>query len=192
MIGLHGKMGSGKDTVLERLQAAQPATFQQVSFAAKLKEATAELLGTTVEKLEELKRDDSWRLILGEYGKIDQMVGEGLTIREVLQRMGTEVGRNLFGDNFWVDQAMAVVDRYDTIPVFTDVRFENEALAIRERGGVIVRVIGDYEDTGDHASEVPLPDALVDFTIDNSRRDDGFAALDRHVTFLLDEIGVSL
>ena len=187
MIGIHGKMGSGKDTVLERMQAARPATFQQASFAAKLKESAAALFGCTVEDLEEAKRRPKSVVMVKDMDT--GQIGAFLTIREFLQRYGTESHRDVFGQNFWVEIAMNAALRYDRIPVFTDVRFENEALAIRERGGIIVCIIGPDEDTGGHASEVPLPSSLVDFRIDNSRRDDNFASLDRHVHFLLDSIG---
>jgi len=191
LIGLHGKMGSGKDTVLLRMQALKPDAYEQASFAAALKEATSALLGISVEKLEELKRDDSYRLVLGEYGKLDQMVGEGLTVRAVLQRMGTEVGRDIFGKYFWVDIAMKKIERDEwkhatrrvepPTYVFTDARFENEALAIIDRGGEVWHIIGHDEDTGDHASETPLPGELIRWTINNTLRGDDFEHLDLQI-----------
>lgn len=191
MIGLHGKMGSGKDTLLERMRL-QDSRFERHSFADPLKESACALLGISRYVMEELKREDEVALVWDhhEYGVIDAF--PEITMRAFLQRYGTEAHRDVFGQNFWVDQAMRIVDRSpgSSIPVFTDVRFENEALSIRARGGFIVHVIGDDVDTGDHASEAPLPPALIDFTIDNSMRGDEFAALDRHITFLLDELGV--
>lgn len=51
---------------------------------------------------------------------------------------------------------------------------------------MIVRVLGDNEETGGHASEAGLPDGLINFVIDNDIRDDDFANLD----YQLLQIGV--
>jgi hypothetical protein len=53
--------------------------------------------------------------------------------------MGTEVGRNIFGSNFWVDQAFKKAEQYDKV-VFSDCRFINEAEAVMSRGGAVWRV----------------------------------------------------
>jgi hypothetical protein len=60
-------------------------------------------------------------------------------VRVLLQRFGTDVGRELFGEDFWVEQAFRGLGDEDV--VFTDVRFLNEAEAIRERGGVVWQVV---------------------------------------------------
>jgi hypothetical protein len=52
--------------------------------------------------------------------------------------------------------------------LFSDVRFPNEAAAIRERGGKVIRVNrAGLESTDDHASERPIPADLVDEEIPN-------------------------
>lgn len=60
-------------------------------------------------------------------------------VRELLQRCGTEAGRQVIGENVWVDATLR--DLGDTPVVVTDVRFRNEADAIRARGGIVVRVV---------------------------------------------------
>lgn len=188
MIGIHGKMGSGKDTLLERLRL-RSAKFQRHSFADPLKRSAAVLLGMTDEQLDKWKRDGSYRVRVTH----DGYTVKDLTIRTYLQRYGTEAHRDIFGDNFWVDQAMRVADQSpeDAIPVFTDVRFENEALAIIARGGRIIQVSGPDEDTGEHASEKPLPIDLVDYMLGNSKRDDDFEALDAQVDWLIENWGMA-
>jgi len=52
---------------------------------------------------------------------------------------GTEVGRELFGENFWIDQAFKRADEYERV-VFSDVRFPNEAHAIEQKGGEVWRI----------------------------------------------------
>jgi hypothetical protein len=76
----------------------------------------------------------------------------GDEIRRLLQRLGTEAGRQTMWDSIWIDAAFANLDT-DKI-VVTDARFYNELDAIRERGGKIWRVerpgVGPLND---HASE---------------------------------------
>lgn len=77
--------------------------------------------------------------------------------RELLQRMGTEVGRELYGESFWVDRVLSqiLVDGhvaknacgevvFTQVPgdfVITDVRFPNEADAVQSVGGKIYKVV---------------------------------------------------
>jgi hypothetical protein len=89
--------------------------------------------------------------------------------RVLLQRMGTEVGRNLFGQDFWVEQALAGIARDGgTRYVFTDVRFPQEFDAIRARGGRLWRVMRPgVGPVNDHPSETALDhhftwDSLID------------------------------
>ena len=60
-------------------------------------------------------------------------------VRELLQRMGTEVGRALYGESFWVDRVMGQIEP-DGKYVITDVRFSNEADAVRKAGGRLFRI----------------------------------------------------
>ena len=73
-------------------------------------------------------------------------------IRELLQRLGTEVGRDLYGENFWVDRVgaqMQIGGNY----VITDVRFPNEADFIHRRGGNLFRIDRGNRAANGHASE---------------------------------------
>jgi hypothetical protein len=79
---------------------------------------------------------------------------------------GTEVGRQMFGENFWVDIALNGIK--ETNAVITDVRFRNEADAIKKAGGQVWRInrngIGPVTD---HSSEVDLDKYDFDYVIDN-------------------------
>jgi len=73
-------------------------------------------------------------------------------IRHLLQRLGTEVGRDLYGENFWVDRVgaqMQIGGNY----VITDVRFPNEADFIHRRGGNLFRIDRGNRAANGHASE---------------------------------------
>ena len=76
--------------------------------------------------------------------------------RFVLQTLGTEWGRNYIADDIWVRCLRARAEQFDRI-VVDDVRFENEAQAIKDMGGemwMIKRpsVVNDF----DHPSEGAL------------------------------------
>lgn len=81
------------------------------------------------------------------------------TRRQIMQHVGTECFR-AFDDWHWIKQAMLTVDRAqsDGSPrvVLTDLRFENEAAAIRQLGGQVwwIRKIGGARTThSEHVSE---------------------------------------
>jgi hypothetical protein len=74
--------------------------------------------------------------------------------------------------NYWVDKAFASIPDKTDIAVFTDVRFHNEAWAIKERGGYLIEVVRLNQDgtrfyaddrPKDHPSELDLDDYNWDF-----------------------------
>lgn len=192
LIGMNGKKQAGKDTAYMRLlylygTGDSAVLVERRSFADKLYESTARALGCSIAELYEWKLDPNIRIEVYRYQAKKQAVRGGRRIRVLgdfrglLQRYGTEAHREIFDDDFWVKAVDLTTESDDDIVVVTDVRFPNEAQAIKDAGGYVVRLVGppEIEDAGDaHASEVPLEDELVDFTIDNSHRDDGFAELD--------------
>jgi hypothetical protein len=212
ILGFHGKLGSGKDTAGERMAAIVSLPSQRLSFAAKLKESAAAFFDIDVADWETYKNDPEVQILLtvgykpalitvdlDETGAIQAQVAEieepnvvrAMTAREALQRWGTESHRSIFGDNFWVEQALADYEHdFKKLTYFTDARFENEARAILGMGGHIVRVTGANEETGTHASETVLPQNLITFEIDNTIRDDNFANLDSQLRDLAIFLGL--
>jgi hypothetical protein len=59
--------------------------------------------------------------------------GRGVTVRQVLERLGTDWGRRL-NPAMWTQRFLATAAPYTIV---TDVRFANEVAAIRARGGVV-------------------------------------------------------
>jgi hypothetical protein len=181
IIGLHGKMGAGKNEAAKRLARLSSLPVVEVSYAAKLKESAAALLGCTVADLERWKNDPMMTVVLCNLENEDPL--DVRTVRSFLQRYGTEAHRDVFGEDFWLDAALPAerngirgrVAYDESLYVVTDVRFPNEAQRIRDLGGIVVGIIGPSDDTGSHASEVPLD---CDLWINNTRRDDGYATLD--------------
>lgn len=200
LIGLHGKKRSGKDAAYARISKLYGSQYKvrRASFADLLYESAAEAVDVTVGDLQDYKSDPYIRVQVVNLRPfpsanfVGQEVISDLTIREFLQRYGTEAHRDVFGDDFWVDQ----VDLFhgtDEIVVCTDVRFENEARAILRSGGVVVQVLGpdDVEGADDtHASETPLPEDLVTYRLDNSLRTDDFENLDNKIQCLLELVQV--
>lgn len=114
----------------------------------------------------------------------------GMTPRNAMQLLGTEWGRELVHTELWISAwAQAVEDLPPLnweepdikLVVCDDVRFPNEADAIRARGGIVVRIDrpGAGSSSGaDHASE--QLDFEPDYTIhNNGSRADFFAHIDR-------------
>lgn len=192
LIGLHGKAGSGKDAACEFIKewGAAHYSVRREAFADRLKISAARALGfegagvecvdfcndlkfaatITVEfDNEALKKSSSFT---------SKWTGWSISGREYLQYYGTEAHREVFGTDFWID---AVRDTYDPeeILVVTDVRFENEARAIREAGGQVWHIIRpEVEIAGNtHASEQPLGADLTDLTITNGGTLDQYRGL---------------
>ena len=153
IVGVVGLAGAGKDTFAEVL--VEEYGYKRVSFADKMREALLAL-----DPIVHLDYSDVWA---GEPVRLsaavtmhgwDRAKRDIPEVRQLLQRMGTEVGRDLFGLDFWVDQALCCVGPADKV-VVTDVRFDNEADAIRKRHGLLVRINrpGIEPLPGGHASE---------------------------------------
>lgn len=159
LIGLSGYARSGKDTVAEMLW---PFGYVRRSFATPLKDAVYAL-----DPLVGQDMTERVAALVDEYGWDEVKVGVP-EARRLLQRMGTEVGRVLFGEDFWVERAFASL-RPGAAYVFADCRFPNEAKAIRAAGGQVWRVerpgVGPITD---HPSETSLDDWDFDLVLDNS------------------------
>jgi len=88
-------------------------------------------------------------------------------IRGLLQRLGTDCGRQLLGDNIWVESAFNALDP-DNRYAFADCRFLNEAEAVRSRGGLVIRIerpgVGP---ANAHPSETSLDGYDFDYVVQN-------------------------
>lgn len=153
VIGLTGRARSGKDTVAEYLVADHG--FKQVAFAGLLKEAAGLLFGLSYDQL---------------HGGLKEVVDPywGRSPREILQLMGTESFRCVFGDDFWVKALERRVGQAEKV-VVSDVRFDNEAEWVRAQGGQVVRLVRDSaEAVRSHVSEAGVHESLVDWAVENN------------------------
>lgn len=144
VIGLCGPEGAGKSTVARLLAEHHGAEI--LPFAEPLKRMILALgvdpkhvFGTPAEKLEPL-----------------ELFG-GKSARVVLQRLGTEWGRQQIDDEFWVRAWLQRVKKaHAGVVVADDLRFANEAAAVQSLGGCIVcivRSLNDFQRKPKHASE---------------------------------------
>jgi hypothetical protein len=173
IIGLTGLKGSGKDEVGAIL--VKEHGFERRAFADPLKKSIAALFNIPFSKIEQYKNDSNVIVSL-DYGhrRVDEVCGVGMTMREFLQRYGTEAHRDVpeMGTDFWVDLTLPHSGYYDDRNiVVTDCRFENEARRIHFLGnpGIVVEVKREQPtklDLDPHASE--QIDYETDYTIFNS------------------------
>ena len=281
IIGISGKIGSGKDTVGKIIQYftsgldkgnvaydvwdgntlwnSKPHDWQIRKFADALKNIVCILIGCTREQLEDIdfknsKLGEEWIRYGYADGFIKKYIGNGemgepimnnkqcskeeyeghyktnwqtaykshLTVRELLQVIGTDLFRNQLHEDTWVNALMseykplvysrtkrdylqinskqedvgAAFNDGSEYPnwIITDVRFPNELQAIKDKGGIIIRVIKDEpcevcgltlaERRGNickeiscplgrkqHESETALDNATFDYTISAKQGD---------------------
>jgi len=120
-VGLTGRAGAGKDHLFDRMNEMDD-TFLRVSLADTLRFELEEVLGADVPRLYEKPYS--------------------APLRAILQWYGTEYRRKQ-DQNYWIKRTVEVAaraarDGYK--PVFTDIRFPNEARMVMDVGGFIVKV----------------------------------------------------
>jgi hypothetical protein len=96
-------------------------------------------------------------------------------VRRLLQRIGTEAGRNIFGENIWLDIVKKRIQDID-YPIITDVRFPNEIDYVL-KNGILIKVVRPNFDNGigtEHPSEkhvAEFDDADIEITNDGTLDD---------------------
>lgn len=171
LIGLLGPARVGKDTVGQLM--VDHHNFRQYAFADPIRKACSEMFGLPVSRFmgndpDRDKPDPFW----------------GISPREMLQKLGTEGGRNLFRDDLWIKRAEQewnimkvdgfLDDQSLDLPfwngmVITDVRFRNEAEWIITQGGSVVRVFrpNRIRSVRDHASEQEIEQCVFTHKVVN-------------------------
>ena len=162
-VALVGKKNAGKDTVADQLCATHG--FTRIAFADLMKEMLHVGLGIPREVL---------------YGpaaikeEIDPRFG--VSIRYMLQTIGTEWGRNLIHERIWItrmlDEILPAREGAEGILrwVVSDVRQLNEAAALKAAGFTLVRIVRPDSSTGkheNHASETEQDQIVADVELQN-------------------------
>lgn len=162
IIGISGKIGSGKTTFSEMLTEVLRQMDKEVefkNFADKLREVMFVLIGYYGRTQEEKN------IFLPEWN---------MNVGEVLQKLGTDVMRNHFDTDVWVKSTLTNLNP-NKIYIIGDCRFINEADYIRKTGGVMIRLNGDPAQVRsnskrdiNHSSETGLDDYSFDYKFENT------------------------
>ena len=179
IIGMVGPKGVGKTTFANQLANHTGCQAAVLSFADPLR-VMAMAMGI-----------DSKQLILPEL-KHEVIPELGVTPRHVLQSLGTEWGRKCIHPDVWVWAMQRQIERHvaeyhgsgDVLIFIDDCRFANEAQWILNHGGMLIEVEREgVEYTGEHSSEMPMPEEIQDemFAVDVSEGDQNLAAMAMHV-----------
>lgn len=159
LIGIVGQKGSGKDTFASLLLDFEPG--QAISFAEPIKEFVGDLFNWDMAFLNGPSefRDD-----------VDERYD--ITPRQALREVGDAI-RSLY-PNAFAEYGVRRANYFDgQLVIITDVRYTNEAQAIKDNGGHIVRLVRNKLNSEDiHSSESEQLSEemakLVDYTVNNN------------------------
>jgi len=73
-------------------------------------------------------------------GKNKHVDAFDMTIGQMLQKIGTDTLRNHFNENVWVNALLSELNKNPGNYIITDCRFKNEAQAVKDAGGFLIRV----------------------------------------------------
>lgn len=175
VIGFTGKKGSGKTEAARMVSAS--FGFAPVSFADPLRIVCATVFGLSDEELldRELKEKplSRWPFVSPRY---------------LMQVVGTDMFRKHFPE-VWIKAFQRICLHHGVNVVVADVRFLNEANAIKELGGWVVRVDRGLHAVDPHPSEMEMDLIEPDLTIQNTGTLGEFqAAVILRVSELLKEV----
>lgn len=158
LIGLSGGMGVGKSCAVETLTLVSSTAIKLVKFAQPLYD------------IQEFIYDR----ISGVYTRPESFIKD----RKLLQWLGTDWGRDSISKTLWMDvwkadAELALAKGYTVVS--DDVRFDNEAQAIKDMGGHVILItstkaserINTNAGLVNHASEAGISKNLIDKHIAN-------------------------
>lgn len=157
LIGLAGPARSGKSTAADHL--VRNHLLEHYAFADPLRSGLMEIFNLDPDDFEGERKEQ-------------QLPWLGRSPRELMQSMGTEWARQMVNPDVWVKIAEQNLNYLQNSLssvvgfVISDVRFENEAEFIRQRGGTIIHISRpDAAPVNPHTSEagihVKQPDLIV-------------------------------
>ncbi len=183
IIGFAGKAASGKTTAARQMATLLQGDVQIIPMASLLREEVAEFLtqvgssqyvplvyGCQEDKIRTFYIDrikageecPKWDHFISEHKDIqdlDKMTA--VTVRRILQWWGTEYRREQDAD-YWTKAWASKVEENDletTHILVDDIRFMNELDALKNEGGLIVKIERPgFNGAGNHASETSLDD----------------------------------
>lgn len=189
LIGITGRAGAGKDTVAGLITGLIPA--QTYHFAGPVKQ-----MALAIDPIVEIGRNQDQSLHISRLSHIVDLYGWTVAkqlpeVRRFLQRLGTEGVRGTFGSEAWVELMYDWWYGRDAAQwpngVIPDTRFDNEAFAIHNLGGCIIKVIRPSAyDLGDNAVHESERGIEGDYEITN---DSSIEDLEVVVQSVLEDLG---
>lgn len=175
IIGLIGHAGAGKTDVAARYLIEQHG-FEYMHLANTIYRMTA----CVVEAL-----GGNYAYYNTRAGRKQKLPGVDFTIVELMQVLGTECGRYL-DPALWIRCAIPSIQRSTNNVVVDGIRFLNEAFAIKELGGKLIRVVRDGNTlegkAAEHESTQYIDSMTVDATLYNTS---SVNQAYRHMQFIL-------
>lgn len=165
IIGIGHVARTGKDTAAEGL--VRDLGYTKLSFAEPLKRLALEadpLITSATRTVNTASGHGRFAWTVKGMGWEDAK-NSYPEVRRFLQNLGLGA-RKVFGEDFWVDRALAEAAKHQNV-VFSDVRFVNEADAIRAAGGKVIRIDRPGHVGQGHISETELADYDFDQVIAN-------------------------
>lgn len=150
IVAFFGYAGSGKSTAASVLV---DAGYRHTPFADTLKTMLL-LMGLTQEQVYGSLKEEPCDLLCGK------------TPRFAMQTLGTEWGRELIGDDVWVNAWAHSVEGYGRV-VVDDLRFPNEHAMLRSLDARIIRVVRRSVMPGTHESERHVGSMTSDAVVQN-------------------------
>jgi len=170
IIGVSGKMGTGKDYFIEN--------YIKPYIENKLKEKCLVLSFADMLKV---------NLMVHNNIKLNEFNNKTPEIRQLLQYEGTENGRDKYGQDIWIRYIKAWselhMSRGIKYIIISDVRFKNEYKFIKNNNGSIIRIDApnrneqrlrnessnekEYNKIKNHISEIDLDNMNFDIIINN-------------------------
>jgi hypothetical protein len=153
LIAFSGLKGSGKDTAAKVL--IEEYGFFKIAFADALREGLLVLNPAVWADPDDVGNLVYLKDIIDQFGW-DYAKNTYSEVRRLMQVFGTEVGRQLVGENVWVDilqKRFPDIGDPNTRYVITDCRFVNEAKFVDRNGGTIIWVTRPGVESDGHASE---------------------------------------
>lgn len=135
LLGFAGKAHSGKDFSADHIIQEYPnLKIAKVAFADAVRDMVRPIFDV----------DDIYR----RGSKEDPIDGFGVSLREILQSLGTDWGRHMISEDIWVKILdKRVAERYADydVVIVSDIRFDNERDYVINGGGKVIRIVDPEE-----------------------------------------------
>lgn len=193
IIGIMGNIGSGKNYIAEQILLPELNRYNTtetmfIAFADHFK-----VHAICFENLD--------------YDKV--FIKKDINTRNNLQQLGTELGRDKFGEDIWIKVVYNWIKVHSSRNIkrfiITDVRFENEINFIKNIGGIIIKIyapdrnkekllqeaendLSIIENISNHSSELFIEKYIhYDYIVDNRKTKDVSAQIRKVVYHLYED-----